>query len=66
MKLAKNQTNQLNKKTPQKPNQEKKACDNARKEFFALSGVDGVSVFPFQYIMEEHSWEEISKEAYCG
>lgn len=24
------------------------------------------SVFPFQYVMEEHRWEEISEEVYRG
>lgn len=40
----------------------KRACDNARNKLAALSDVDGVSVFPFQCVMEEHEREEISEE----
>lgn len=43
-----------------------KACDNARNELAALSDVDGVSVFPFRYVMEEQSWEETSEKVYRG
>lgn len=44
----------------------KKARDNAGNELAALSDVDGVGVFPFQYVMEEQSWEEISEKVCCG